>query len=84
MDSGDEEALKALEQDKERMVRHYLSLQDRADSVNKNIYEVCCGIEALNVRISEARARLDILSKAPASPTNGKAHPRNGKSDRSA
>ena len=80
MDTEDEAAIKALEKDKDRMIRHYLKLQDRVDSVNRDIYDVCCGIEALNARISDARARLDLHSESK--PTNGKAHPSNGKSHR--
>lgn len=47
---------KALERDKALMIRHYMDLQDRADEINEEIYKTCCGIEALNIRIAEAKA----------------------------
>ena len=80
MEPENEAAIKALEKDKDRMIRHYLKLQDRVDSVNRDIYDVCCGIEVLNARISEAKARHDLHSRSK--PTNGKAHPLNSKSHR--
>ncbi len=49
-------ASEALERDKERMIRSYLALQDEADAVNEKIYKLCCDIEAMNLRIKEAKA----------------------------
>lgn len=43
-----------LRRDKEARIKDYLRLQDEADAVNKRIYETCCEIEALRLRIVQA------------------------------
>jgi hypothetical protein len=79
-----------MERDKERMIRQYMSLQDRADAVNEEIYKVCCNVEALNVQISALKEEIRLAelkgkggpgrSSAPANgtshpPANGTSHP---------
>ncbi len=75
-----EERLKALEGDKERMIREYLSLQDQADDLNGRIYRVCCGVETLNAQILALREeiRRAALQAAPRNGTVG-APPANGR-----
>ena len=70
---------RALERDKERMIRHYLELQDEADAVNEKIYNLCCEIEAMNLRIKEAKAaeekaRMMEAKSAQTPPLNGSGH----------
>lgn len=65
------EKLTALEREKERMIGQYMQLQDKADSLNDEIYHVCCDIEALNVQISMAQETLRKAALKPA-PANGK------------
>lgn len=76
------EHLESLESEKAQMIARYMSLQDQADSVNEEIYKVCCGVEALNVQISALQAEMrKAAMKASASPPDGKPHPpTNGKS----
>lgn len=73
--------LKALEADKERMIREYLSLQDQVDELNGRIYGVCCGVEGLNAQILALREEIRIAALKPA-PVNGSAvhRPANGAS----
>lgn len=52
------EELDALKGDKERMIRQYLALQDKADAVNGEIYKVCCDIKALEDRIAQVEGRV--------------------------
>jgi len=51
----EKDRLEVLEQEKERMIRRYLELQDQADELNGVIYRLCCDIEVLNLRIQKAR-----------------------------
>jgi hypothetical protein len=74
--------LESIERDKERMIRQYMSLQDRADAVNEEIYKVCCSVEALNVQISALKEEIrlaELKGKGALArssiPTNGAAHP---------
>ena len=70
----DQKELESLEVEKAQMIARYMSLQDRADSVNEEIYKVCCGVEALNVRISTLKEEMrKAAMKSP--PANGKSHP---------
>jgi predicted nucleic acid-binding Zn-ribbon protein len=75
------EKLQALEADKERMIRQYMTLQDEADTLNERIYKVCCGVEALNAQIEALREEIRVAA-LKAAPRNGAAHisqPGNGK-----
>ena len=75
MDS--KEQLESLESEKAQMIARYMSLQDQADSVNEEIYKVCCGVEALNVQIETLKSemrRAAVKGPAPA-PVNVKSHP---------
>ena len=75
------ERLESLEADKAQMIARYMSLQDQADSVNGEIYKVCCGVEALNVQILALKKEMrKAAMKASAQPPDGKPHPpTNGK-----
>ena len=55
-----------LERDKARMIQHYLNLQDEADAVNERIYNLCCEIEAMNLRIKETKAAEEKAKQAAA------------------
>lgn len=70
----EKERLDSLEREKERMIKYYLTLQDKVDAVNEEIYRTCCGIETLNVQITQVQ---DALRKAALKEPvrNGKAHP---------
>ena len=70
-------ALKALERDTERMIRYYMSLQDKADGINEEIYNTCCGIEELNVQIAAMREQLGAKPKSKA-PSSGRIRPSAG------
>lgn len=72
------EQLESLENEKATMIARYMSLQDQADAVNEEIYKVCCGVEALNVRISALKEELRKAAAKGAAPTNGKSHPPKG------
>ena len=65
------EKLEALERQKERMIHQYMSLQDKADAVNEEIYKVCCGIEALNSQIKIVREEIKAALKKAVAPRNG-------------
>lgn len=72
----DKERLEALEKEKERMIHQYLSLQDKADDVNEEIYRVCCGIETLNAKIRLTQEQMRKAALKAVAPVNGKtAHP---------
>jgi hypothetical protein len=51
----EKERLDSLEREKGRMIQYYLTLQDKVDAVNEEIYRTCCGIETLNVQITQAQ-----------------------------
>jgi hypothetical protein len=68
------EKLDSLEADKAQMIARYMSLQDKADAVNEEIYKVCCGVEALNAQIEALKAEMRKAALKPAAP-NGKSHP---------
>lgn len=75
-----QEKLKSLEADKERMIREYMTLQDQADDLNGRIYKVCCGVETLNAQIEALKEEIRVAALKPP-PKNGAAHPPvNGKS----
>ena len=44
-----------LEQAKAKLIERYVVLQDQADEINKQIYELTIEIETLNGKIQEAR-----------------------------
>ncbi len=69
-----QEKLKALEADKERMIRQYMTLQDEADELNGRIYKVCCGVETLNAQILALQDEIRLAALRPP-PKNGAAHP---------
>ena len=66
--------IRALEREKEEKLGHYMKLQDRVDAMNKEIYEVCCGIEELNTKLETAKKALGKAVKQKA-PRNGKRKP---------
>ena len=68
------EKLVSLEADKAQMIARYLSLQDKADAVNEEIYKVCCGVEALNVQIEALKAEMKKAATRPSPPSNGTSH----------
>jgi hypothetical protein len=77
--------LEAMELDKERKIRQYMELQDRADAMNEQIYRVCCDVEALNVQISALKEEIKkSASKDAAKPSNGVHKPANGNGNGSA
>jgi hypothetical protein len=73
----DQDRLKGLDHEKEQMIREYLSLQDKADGLNEEIYKVCCHIEALNAQIVLAQEAIRRAALKPP-PANGTAHPPQG------
>jgi predicted nucleic acid-binding Zn-ribbon protein len=70
--------LASMETEKERKIRHYMQLQDKADAMNEQIYKVCCEVEGLNAQIEAVKKELQkAASKAIKAPT-GLAKPSNG------
>lgn len=70
--------LASMETEKERKIRLYMELQDKADAMNEQIYKVCCEVEGLNVQIEALKKELQKAAiKAVKSP-NGVAKPSNG------
>jgi len=64
--------LEAMELDKDRKIRQYMELQDKADAMNEQIYRVCCDVETLNVQISALKAEIKKTAKAAGKqPSNG-------------
>ena len=74
MSMDEKKKVRALEREKEEKLGQYLKLQDRVDAMNKEIYEVCCGIEELNTKLEAAKASLIKTAKKKA-PRNGKRKP---------
>ena len=70
--------LEAMELDKERKIRHYMELQDKADAMNEQIYRVCCDVEALNVQITALKEEIKKAALKGAKPANGVHKPANG------
>ncbi|HZE99593.1 MAG TPA: hypothetical protein VE981_21485 [Planctomycetota bacterium] len=67
--------LAAMESDKERKIRHYMSLQDQTDAMNEQIYRICCDVEALNVQINALKEELKKAALKGARPANGVHNP---------
>ncbi|OHB75441.1 MAG: hypothetical protein A2Z34_07395 [Planctomycetes bacterium RBG_16_59_8] len=64
-----DETVKTMRERKESLIRKYLSLQDRVDQYNRDIYLVCCEIETLNRKIAEAQNGKNVKPSAEAPPT---------------
>ena len=47
--------VRRLEAEKLVLIESYMKLQDQADKLNDRIYQLCCGIEALNISITKAK-----------------------------
>jgi len=64
-----------LEHEKEALIRRYMAMQDQADDLNGQIYEVCCSIEVLNRRIEQVRdeARKQLAKAALKASASGSA-----------
>ncbi len=67
-----------LEHEKEALIRRYMQMQDQADDLNGQIYQVCCSIEVLNRRIEQARDDLRKQQAKAALKTAGGGVPANG------
>ncbi len=68
------EAVKALEAEKTLLIERYLKLQDEADAMNERIYDLCCAIEAMNLKIRKAEAAdKKAAAKAKAAKASGPA-----------
>jgi hypothetical protein len=71
-----------LEHEKEALIHRYMEMQDQADDLNGQIYQVCCSIEVLNRRIEQARDELKkqqakaVLKTAAGGNGNGNGHPK--------
>ena len=61
----------ALKREKAQMITRYVAMQDKADAMNTEIYELCCGIEALNIQLEVAQDKLRRAGKQKA-PVNGR------------
>jgi len=46
-------SIKELKKKKEALIANYLALQDKADRLNDEIYQVTCEIEAVNLLIRQ-------------------------------
>lgn len=66
-----EAKLEAMELDKERKIRDYMALQDQVDSMNEQIYKVCCEVETLNVQIDALKAEIKKAGGKNGKPANG-------------
>jgi hypothetical protein len=73
-----EARLEAMELEKEKKIRHYMELQDKADAMNEQIYHVCCDVEALNVQISALKEEIKKAALKEVKPANGAPKPANG------
>ena len=67
-----------MELEKERKIRHYMELQDKADAMNEQIYHVCCDVEALNVQISALKEEIKKAALKGITSVNGTPKPANG------
>lgn len=79
MVDSEKERLEALQVEKERRIGEYMSLQDRADDLNEQIYRLCCGIEALNGQIEREKdraAKAEAMARLNGNPpVNGRHQP---------
>ena len=73
-----EARLEAMELEKERKIRHYMSLQDQADAMNEQIYNTCCEVEALNLQIEALKEEIKKAALKGVKPANGVHTPANG------
>lgn len=53
------EKIKRLQAVKDRMITEYMSLQDRVDEMNSQIYDLCTEIESINQEIAVMRETLE-------------------------
>jgi len=70
--------LEAMELEKERKIRHYMELQDKADAMNEQIYKTCCDVESLNLQIDALKEEIKKAALRDARPANGVHKPANG------
>ena len=70
--------LEAMELEKERKIRHYMELQDKADAMNEQIYKTCCDVESLNLQIDALKEEIKKAALRAARPVNGVHKPSNG------
>jgi predicted nucleic acid-binding Zn-ribbon protein len=70
--------LEAMELEKERKIRHYMALQDKADAMNEQIYHICCDVETLNVQISALKEEIKKASLKGIKPPTADPKPSNG------
>jgi len=70
--------LASMETEKERKIRHYMELQDKADAMNEAIYKVCCEVEGLNAQIEALKKELQKAAIKAVKAPNGVAKPSNG------
>ena len=73
-----EAKLASMEADKEKKIRHYMELQDKADAMNEQIYKTCCDVEALNLQIDALKEEIKKAALKGAKPANGVHKPSNG------
>jgi len=72
--------LKDLQEHKVRLIETYMKMQDEADTLNERIYNICCEVEALNLRIEAMIKEEEKRNKAAAKAvkSNGSHPPENG------
>jgi hypothetical protein len=71
--------VKELEALKLALIEKYMKMQDEADEINERIYHICIDIEALNLKITQAKEdeekKKAMAAKAARNPPpNGKPH----------
>jgi peptidoglycan hydrolase CwlO-like protein len=69
------EKLDFLEREKAEKIEKYMALQDQADSLNEEIYKVCCTVETLNAEIQRVQEALRKEALKAAAAQNGKPPP---------
>lgn len=57
--------VEGIERSKGLLISKYLHMQDIVDGYNEKIYQVCCDIEAINLKLQRARAEQKRLSASP-------------------
>jgi hypothetical protein len=73
-----EARLEAMELEKERKIRLYMELQDKADAMNEKIYNTCCEVEALNLQIDVLKEEIKKAALKAIKSPNGVSSPSNG------